>query len=772
MKDFFLAQTAAELSIEPKRVAAVIELLSQGATVPFVARYRKEITGGLDEVQIIDIRDRLKSLEELNQRLESILKSLEERELLTAELKEKLSAAKTMTELEDLYLPFRPKKRTRAMMAKERGLEPLALKLMEQNPSDDPQLLAQEALKGAKEVLESKEALSGARDILAEIIAEDQEARKRLRALFESEAIIRAKLRPNSDDNAQKYRDYFDFEAKLSQVPSHRYLAIRRAESEGALTLEVRPELTAALTLLRAIFIKNDSLCASQVDLALVDSYKRLLCLSLETEARLKAKKKADLEAVRIFSENLRHLLLAPPLGAKPVLAIDPGFRTGCKLAVLGADGALLAYETIYPHASSEANRLSAGKKIIELVNLYSLKAAAVGNGTAGRETEEFLEGLKDKLPAEFIIVMVSESGASIYSASEEAREEFGHLDLTVRGAVSIGRRLMDPLAELVKIDPKSIGVGQYQHDVDQGLLKNTLNDAVESCVNQVGVEVNTASEKLLSYVSGLGPSLAKNIVQYRRQNGPFESRRDFLKVSRLGPKVFDQCAGFLRISSAANPLDSSAVHPESYEVVEKMAYDLGVKVLDLIERPELRHRIRLPNYANDRVGLPTLKDILSELEKPGRDPRSAFKNVTFQKDLLSLNDLKAGMRLNGKVTNVTAFGAFVDVGVHRDGLIHLSQLSDSFVTDPAAVVKVGQEVSVTVLAVDLERSRLELSLKSQINLNPVRPSQERGQDGRGGRPRGGPDNKANPRPPKGASGSGGAFAALADFFKKNPESH
>ncbi|MDR1043758.1 MAG: RNA-binding transcriptional accessory protein [Candidatus Adiutrix sp.] len=727
-------QIALELGLNVGQVEACAALLAGEATVPFIARYRKEATGSLDEVAVTAIRDRLGALAELDARRAAILKSLTERALLSDELKEKVLAAETLAALEDVYLPYRPKRRTRALIARERGLAPLAERLWAQNPADDPQALAAEFVDPEKEVPGPAEALAGARDILAERVSEEAEAREKLRRLFEEQGQIQSRVVSGQEEAGAKFRDYFDWDEAVRGVPSHRLLAMRRGETEGVLSLSLRPPEAAALTILEGLFVKNRSAAAEEVRAAVQDGYKRLLSLSMETEIRLLSKKKADLEAIGVFARNLTELLLASPLGGKPILALDPGFRTGCKLVALSAEGALLEYETIQPHTSAAA-REAAGRTLMAFVRKHKPAVVAVGNGTAGRETEAFVRSLPGwSLP----VVMVNESGASIYSASELARQEFPDLDLTIRGAVSIGRRLMDPLAELVKIDPKSIGVGQYQHDVNQGDLKRGLDDVVVSCVNRVGVEANTASEQLLTYVSGLGPSLAKNIVKYRNENGPFKSRRDFLKVPRLGPKAFEQSAGFLRLFNSANPLDRSAVHPESYPVVEKMAADLSATVADLLAEPDLRARIKLSAYVSDQVGLPTLNDIMSELEKPGRDPRAEFKAFAFAEGVAKMEDLVPGMKLPGIVTNVAAFGAFVDVGVHQDGLVHISELADSFVKEAAAVVRVQQVVEVTVLEVDLPRRRLALSLRSNPGQGGRRPAPSEG----GGRPRDGRDSR------------------------------
>lgn len=741
-------QIARELGLNLWQVEACAALLAEEATVPFIARYRKEATGSLDEVAVAAIRDRLAVLAELDARRAAILKSLGERELLTDELRDRVMAADTMTALEDIYLPYRPKRRTRAIIARERGLEPLAEQLWEQNPSDDPAALAAAFVDVEKGVPGTAEALAGARDILAERVSEDIPAREKLRRLFEEQGRLESRILAGQEEAGAKYRDYFQWDEPVKSVPSHRLLAMRRGEAEGFLSLSVRPPEDAALEILAGLFLKNDSSAAAEVKMALVDGYKRLLSLSMETEIRLLSKKRADLEAIGVFARNLTELLLASPLGAKPILAIDPGFRTGCKVTALSPQGDLLEYETIQPH-TSEAAREAAGRAIQRLVEKHRPAVVAVGNGTAGRETEAFIRSLSGwSLP----VVMVNESGASIYSASEVARQEFPDLDLTIRGAISIGRRLMDPLAELVKIDPKSIGVGQYQHDVNQADLKRGLDDVVVSCVNRVGVEANTASEQLLAYVSGLGPSLAKNIVKFRGEHGPFKTRHDFLKVPRLGPKAFEQSAGFLRLANAANPLDRSAVHPESYAVVEAMAADLSAGVGDLLAKPELRAKIKLSGYVTDKIGLPTLNDIMGELEKPGRDPRAEFKAFAFAEGFDKLEDLSPGMKLPGIVTNVTAFGAFVDVGVHQDGLIHISELADNFVKDPSTVVKVHQEVLVTVLEVDLGRRRLALSLRANPGQGgrrsaPVEGGERRPGDKKGSRPGGEKRPAAKPEP-------------------------
>ena len=752
----FIQKIAAELKLAPGSVGATATLLAEGGTVPFIARYRKEATGSLDEVAITAIRDRMTQLVELESRRSAIRKSLEERKLLTPELLAKVEGAETMTALEDVFAPYRPKRRTRATMAREKGLEPLAEWLLaNQAGQADP---AAEAAKFVvlsddkdKAVPTADEALAGARDILAERFSDDPEARKQVRALFEKEAIVGSKVITGEEakPEAAKFRDYFDWSEPLGKTPSHRLLAMRRGEAEGHLLLRVSVDEGRAVSLLKGLFVRGGSGAARQVELAAEDSYKRLLSSSMETEARLTSKKAADVEAIRVFVENVRELLMAAPLGQRKVLAIDPGFRTGCKVVVLDAQGKLLFDDVVYATAGSDAQREQARQKITKLVAHFGIEAVAIGNGTAGRETEAFIEDCK--LPKSIPVVSVNESGASIYSASEVAREEFPEKDITVRGAVSIGRRLMDPLAELVKIDPKSIGVGQYQHDVDQTLLKRGLDDTVMSCVNRVGVEVNTASKQLLSYVSGLNSTIAENIVKHRNEHGAFRARHDLKKVPRLGEKTFEQAAGFLRIRGAANPLDASAVHPESYPVVQQMARDVGCQVEDLTKDPALRSKIKLEQYVSATVGLPTLKDILEELAKPGRDPRQQFEAFKFAEGVSKPEDLKPGLKLPGIVTNVTAFGAFVDLGVHQDGLVHISQISDNFVKDPGSILKVGQKVQVTVLEVDLERKRISLSLKSRPELGP-RPPRAPGQGPR------------EPRPP-----AGGAPGQNRGGFSNNP---
>ena len=703
-----IEKISSELELNNSQVKAAAILLEDGATIPFIARYRKEATGSLDEVNVTAIRDRLQQLKDLDQRRVSILKSLEEKGHLNDELKECVMAAETMAILEDIYLPYRPKRRTRASIARERGLDPLAKKIFEQNGAD-PLKAATDFIDPTKSVETIEEALAGARDIIAEWVNEDQQARKKLRQLYFSRAIIHSRVSHGKEVDGAKYRDYFDWQEPALTAPSHRILAMRRGEKEDLLNLSIGPPEAEAIEILEELFVKTDAEDSTQVKLAIHDSYKRLLSRSMETEIRLATKERADLEAIEVFSANLRELLLAPPLGSKRVMGIDPGYRTGCKIVCLDRQGTVEHHDTIYPH-TSENRRREAAQKIKNYVTRFRIEAVAVGNGTAGRETETFINNLDFDRSVD--VILVDESGASIYSASETARKEFPHLDLTVRGAISIGRRLMDPLSELVKIDPKSIGVGQYQHDVDPSGLKQSLDDIVVSCVNGVGVAVNRASVELLTYVSGLGPQLANNIVAYREQNGPFTSRTQFKKVPRLGPKAFEQAAGFLRIRDGQNPLDASAVHPESYHIVSAMTDDMGCTVTELMKNAQLREKIDIARYVTDEVGIPTLKDILKELARPGRDPRQDFEHFTFAEDLEKISDLEPGMNLPGIVTNVTAFGAFVDIGVHQDGLVHISELSDKFVKNPADVVKVQQKVEVSVLSVDLERNRISLSMK------------------------------------------------------------
>jgi uncharacterized protein len=699
---------AAELALKDQQIKAVAALLAEDASVPFISRYRKEATGSLDEVAVTSIRDRLNQLAELDKRREAILKSLEDNGHLSPELAAQVNAAETLAVLEDIYLPYRPKRRTRATIAKEKGLEPLAWALFEQS-GQDPEKLAGDFLDPEKGVANVDEALAGARDILAEHVNEDSEARARMRRLYLDKATFFSRVAFGKEAEGAKFRDYFEWEEPAQSAPSHRVLAMRRGEKADILNLTLAPPEDAALEILEALFVTGEGPDAQQVRLAVQDSYKRLLARAMETELRLTTKESADAEAIKVFAANLRELLMTPPLGAKRVMGIDPGYRTGCKVVCLDRQGKLLHNDTVYPHGSA-AQQEKAAIVLKGVAGKFRIEAVAIGNGTAGRETETFVKtlGLNSAIP----VLLVNESGASIYSASDVAREEFPDHDLTVRGAVSIGRRLMDPLSELVKIEPKSIGVGQYQHDVDQAALKEALDDVVVSSVNAVGVDVNRASAQLLTYVSGLGPRLAKNIVAHRDENGAFPSRKSLKEVSRLGPKAFEQCAGFLRIKDGENPLDASAVHPERYALVDQMATDLGASVDDLIKNTELRARIDIGAYVDDGIGEPTLRDILAEFAKPGLDPREKFELFAFKEGVNSLKDLEAGMRLPGIVTNVTRFGAFVDVGVHQDGLVHISQLADRFVKDPAEVVKVQQKVTVTVLEVDEERSRISLSMK------------------------------------------------------------
>ena len=710
MEERHIVKIADELNIATKQVGAVAGLLAENATIPFIARYRKEVTGSLDEVVITSIRDRLEQLAELDKRREAILESLEKQGHLTAELKAGVMAAETMAVLEDIYLPFRPKRRTRATMAKEKGLEPLAKMLFEQG-NIDPVKEAEKFVSAEKGVDSTEAALAGTRDIIAEWVSEDQQARSDMRALYRKEGQYSCKVIRGKEEEAIKYKDYYDWTESATTAPSHRVLAMRRGAKEKFLLMRIIVNEERAVMILESLFIKNDGAAAGQVKLAIRDSCKRLMMLSMETEIRLESKKKADEDAIKVFAENMRQLLLTSPLGEKSTLAIDPAFRTGCKVVCLDKQGKLLQDDVIYPLTSESAAKRE-GVKVAAWCDKHNIEAVAIGNGTASRETEAFVRGIG--LPKKIHIVMVNESGASVYSASEVAREEFPNHDLTVRGAVSIGRRLMDPLAELVKIDPKSIGVGQYQHDVDQAFLKRSLDDTVVSCVNAVGVEINTASKQLLTYVSGVGPKLAESIVLYRSENGPFKSRANVKKVPGLGDKTFEQCAGFLRIRNAGNPLDASAVHPESYPIVNSMASNLNCSVADLISDSTLREKIKLEDYVTDTVGLPTLMDIKAELSKPGRDPRKQFELFSFAEGINAIGDLEVGMELPGIVTNITAFGAFVDVGVHQDGLVHISELSDRFVKDPADVVKVHQKVKVRVLEIDIARKRIAMSMKKE----------------------------------------------------------
>lgn len=709
----FSQMIAAELKLPAHRIANTLKLLQGGATIPFISRYRKEATGGLDEVQIGDTQTRYEKLCELSKRKETVLSTIEEQGKLAPELKARISACWNTTELEDIYLPFKPKRKTRAEAARAKGLEPLALLLMMQKENN----LAAKVRNFVKgEVKDEEDALKGARDILAEQISEDERSRNLMRNQFQRQALIQSKVvkGKEAEEASSKYRDYFDFCEPLKKCSSHRLLALRRGESEGVLKVSIFPEDEDMCNeRLQRLFVRANNECAHQVEEALTDAYKRLLKPAIETEFAALSKEKADEEAIRVFAENLRQLLLAPPLGQKRVMGIDPGFRTGCKVVCLDAQGTLLHNEAIYPHPP-KSEYAQAARKIVKLVEQYKIEAIAIGNGTASRETEQFVTS--QRYDREVQVFVVSEDGASIYSASKTAREEFPDYDVTVRGAVSIGRRLMDPLAELVKIDAKSIGVGQYQHDVDQTKLKASLDQTVESCVNLVGVNVNTASKHLLTYVSGLGPTLAQNIVDYRTENGPFESRRQLLKVPRMGAKAYEQCTGFLRIPQAKNPLDNSAVHPESYPIVEQMAKDLNCTVADLIKDKELRSKIDLKKYVTDTIGLPTLTDILQELDKPGRDPRQKIQVFEFDKNVRTLDDLQEGMELPGIVTNITNFGCFVDIGIKENGLVHVSQLADRFVSNPADVVRIHQHVRVKVMSIDHERKRIQLTMKGLNN--------------------------------------------------------
>lgn len=705
----FSRMIAAALKLPEHRVSNTLKLLLGGATIPFISRYRKEATGGLDEVQIGEIQANYDKLTELAKRKETILSTIGEQGKLTDELRSRISGCWNPTELEDIYLPYKPKRKTRAEAARQKGLEPLAMLIMLQRENN---LTAKVRSFVKGEVENEEEALKGARDIIAEQVSENEGARNTVRNAFAREAVITAKVvkGKETEENAAKYRDYFDFSEPLKKCTSHRLLAIRRGESEGILKVSISPDDTGCTEKLERKYVKGNNECARQVAEAVADAYKRLIKPGIETEFAAASKEKADEEAIRVFAGNLRQLLLAPPLGQKRVLGIDPGYRTGCKVVCLDAQGTLLHNEAIYPHPPKSEYQ-QAARKLTKLVEQYKIEAIAIGNGTASRETEQFVTSLR--FDREIQLFVVSEDGASIYSASKLAREEFPDYDVTVRGAVSIGRRLMDPLAELVKIDPKSIGVGQYQHDVDQTKLKASLDQTVESCVNLVGVNVNTASKHLLTYVSGLGPALAKNIVDYRTENGPFQSRKELLKVPRMGAKAFEQCAGFLRIPHAKNPLDNSAVHPESYPIVEQMAKDMNCSVTDLIKDKTLRSRIKVENYISDTVGLPTLNDIMQELDKPGRDPRQKIQAFEFDRNVRTIDDLTEGMELPGIVTNITNFGCFVDIGIKENGLVHISQLADHFVSDPTTVVSIHQHVHVKVLGIDRERKRIQLTMKT-----------------------------------------------------------
>jgi uncharacterized protein len=697
---------AAALNLREKQVANTVKLLKEGATIPFISRYRKEMTENMDEVQVAGVKEQYDKLCELEKRKQSILKSIEEQEKLTPELRLRIENCFNMTELEDIYLPYKPKRRTRAEVAREKGLEPLARVLMKQTENNVKGIAATFVKDKVKDV---EDALAGARDIIAEWISENEAARNALRTIFERDAIITSRVIKGKEEEGSKYKDYFDMDELLRRCSSHRLLAMRRGEAEGFLRVAISPEDEPCLDRLEKLFVKGVTLSSLQVIESLTDAYKRLLKPSIETEFSNLSKEKADTEAIRVFAENLHQLLLAPPLGEKRVLGVDPGYRTGCKLVCLDAQGNLLHNETIYPHPP-QSEHMNAMRKVQKLVEAYDIQAIAIGNGTASRETEQFIQNIR--YDREVKVFVVSENGASIYSASKIARDEFPNYDVTVRGAISIGRRLMDPLAELVKIDPKSIGVGQYQHDVDQNRLKSALDQTVESCVNRVGVDLNTASKHLLTYISGLGPQLAQNIVDYRASNGAFKSRKQLMEVPKMGAKSFEQSAGFLRIRNAENPLDNSAVHPESYGVVEKMAKKLGVSVIEMIADKELKKKLNLQEFVTEKIGIPTLTDIMEELEKPGRDPRQAIKVFEFDPTIKKIEDLRIGQILPGIVTNITNFGAFVDVGIKENGLVHVSNMADKFVSDPTEIVKVHQHVQVKVLDVDLVRKRVQLSMK------------------------------------------------------------
>ncbi|MCR4849301.1 MAG: RNA-binding transcriptional accessory protein [Bacteroidales bacterium] len=706
----FSLQIAKELNLAPTHVANVVKLLGEGATIPFIARYRKEMTGTMNEENVAAVQKRLEQLIELQKRKESVIASIREQDKLTPELEQKILNATTLQEVEDLYLPYKPKRRTRATIAREKGLEPLATQIMAQNIHTIHRLAAQ-YLNPDKGVNTVGEALQGAKDIIAEWVSENIEGRNRIRKFFHSTGEVCSTVVKGKEEEGKTYQQYFNFKEPIRKSPSHRILALFRAEEEGVLRVKIKVTDGFVFQLLDDIFLKNHNASSEIVSEAIEDSWKRLLEPSIETEIHNFYKEKADETAIRIFAENLKQLLLAPPMGQKRVLAIDPGFRTGCKVVVLSETGALLHNETIYPHPP-KSDVSGAMRKVKNLVDAYKIQVIAIGNGTAGRETEDFIRYIK--FDRDITAVMVSESGASVYSASKIARDEFPEYDITVRGAVSIGRRLMDPLAELVKIDPKSIGVGQYQHDVDQKKLGESLDQTVMSCVNAVGVELNTASQQLLSYVSGVGPALASNIIEYREEHGSFKSRKQLHEVPRLGDKAFEQCAGFLRIHNGDNPLDQSAVHPESYHIVEKMAKKLGVKVNDLIGNKELIAKINPKDYVEQDFGMETIGDIIKELEKPGRDPRQSFESFEFDKDIRSIEDVKPGMTLNGIVTNITAFGAFVDIGVHQDGLVHISQMADHYIKDANEVVRLNQRVRVKVLDVDVDRKRISLTMKEK----------------------------------------------------------
>ena len=703
--EIFNKMIASALNIADYQVKHTLSLLQGGATIPFISRYRKEATNGLNEVQISEIKEHYDKLCETAKRKETILKTIEEQGKLTSNLKERIESSWNSTELEDIYLPYKPKRKTRAEVARQKGLEPLATLLMTQK-ENNLHIRIRSFIKG--DVKDEDDALKGARDIIAEQVSEDERSRNQLRNLFTHQAIITSKVIKGKEEEASKYKDYFDFCEPLKRCSSHRLLAIRRGETEGLLKVSISTNDEECIERLEKIYLRGKNECSLQVKEAINDAYKRLLKPSIETEFAIQSKEKADEAAIRVFAENLRQLLLAPPLGQKRVMGIDPGYRTGCKVVCLDAQGNLLHNETIYPHPPKNEHSISS-RKLTKLVEQYQIEAIAIGNGTASRETESFVT--KQRYDRKLQVFVVSEDGASIYSASKIAREEFPDYDVTVRGAVSIGRRLMDPLAELVKIDPKSIGVGQYQHDVNQTALKKSLDTVVESCVNTVGVNLNTASRHLLTYISGLGPALAQNIVDYRTENGAFSTRKDLMKVPRMGAKAFEQCAGFLRIPNSKNPLDNSAVHPESYSVVEHIAKDMNCSVEDLIKNKELRNKVDIKKYVSDKVGLPTLTDIMTELEKPGRDPRQSIKVFEFDKNVKTIDDLKIGMTLPGIVTNITNFGCFVDIGIKENGLVHVSQLSREFISDPTKIVNIHQHVDVKVIDIDRERKRISLSM-------------------------------------------------------------
>ncbi len=760
-----LARIAAETGLPLRAVEATARLLAEGATVPFIARYRKEATGSLDEVAITTIRDRFQQLAELESRRQAILKSLEERQLLSEALRKQIMQAQTMVALEDAFAPFRPRRRTRATMAREKGLEPLAQWLRDHQAATAQELEAQaqgflvQSEEEDKAVPDQAAALAGARDIMAEWVSDDATARSRMRDFYQEHAVLSSRIMTGKETTpeAARFRDYFEWSEPLHRVPSHRLLAIRRGESEGVLLMRVKVDEEEATGRLQSQFVTGQGPVAQQVGMACEDGFKRLMGPSMETDFRLQSKKAADVQAVRVFADNIRELLMAAPLGQKPVLALDPGFRTGCKLVILDAQGALLFDSVIYATTGSPSQLNEARELVRRCVERFHIQAIAIGNGTASRETEQFVR--QCGLSASVSILMVNESGASIYSASEVARREFPDKDVTVRGAVSIGRRLMDPLAELVKIDPKSIGVGQYQHDVDQNLLKQSLDDTVVSCVNRVGVEVNTASRELLQYVSGLNGTIADNILKYRNEKGPFRNRAELLKVPRLGAKTFEQAAGFLRIQGGDHPLDGSAVHPERYGLVEQMASDAGVGLTDLMQSSAVRSGIRIEQYVSQEVGLPTLQDIMDELSRPGRDPREQFEAFAFAEGIEKPEDLRLGMKLPGLVTNVTQFGAFVDIGVHQDGLVHISQLADQFVRDPNEVVKVAQRVMVTVTELDLDRKRIGLSMKARPEIG--------GRASSGGNPRSAGRSGSSPQPRKPPVKDQGGFNALADALDR-----